>query len=49
MLKKAIASKIMRLDPFTMGIASGFGVNKFLQKLMAKNLVGKSEITSGLK
>jgi hypothetical protein len=39
----------MRLDPFTMGIASGFGVNKFLQKLMAKNLVGKSEITSGLK
>jgi hypothetical protein len=49
MLKKAIVNKILKLEPFAMGIASGFGVNKIFQKGIAKRLVGKSDTLKGLK
>tara|TARA_Y100000034_G_C6802791_1_gene360231 strand:+ start:333 stop:482 length:150 start_codon:yes stop_codon:yes gene_type:complete len=49
MLKKAIVNKILKLDPFAMGIASGFGINKIFQKGIAKKLVGKSDTLKGLK
>ena len=53
MLKEAKISKIVKkiknLDPFTMGLASGYGVNRIFQKGMAKKIVGETGTLRGLK
>ena len=53
MLKESKISKIVKkiknLDPFTMGLASGYGVNRVFQKGMAKRVVGETGAIQGMK
>ena len=44
-----IERAVMSLKPFTSGLASGFGINKLFSKSVAKKLVGKTDIGTGLK
>lgn len=44
-----IEHAVMKLKPFTSGLASGFGINKLFSKGIAKRVVGKADLGKGLK
>jgi len=44
-----VEQAVLKLKPFTSGLASGFGVNKLFSKGIAKRVVGKTDLGKGLK